>query len=145
MATPPEECNHTYLSQSIYGSLPPLYFSPSSPMTPHTLSILGNAYAYMTRHFHPRSPFEEREVKILREELEAGMSKDRREQMQYYVVQIQDLRKRKATEVYLARYPGFVMYGDGRLDYGLAEMDVKDDGHGESVMQNLKKKLGGWW
>lgn len=145
MATPPEECNHTYLSQTIYGSLPPLYFSPSSPLTIHTLNLLENAYFYLKAHCHPRSPFEGREILLLRAELEAGMSKDRREQMQYYVVQIQDLRKRKATELYLARYPGFIMYGDGRLDYGLAEMDVKDDGHGESMMQNLKKRLGRWW
>lgn len=35
-----------------------------------------------------------------------------------YVWGIRDPWKKAATELYLARYPGFVMRGDGRLDYG---------------------------
>jgi len=38
--------------------------------------------------------------------------------MQNFVNGIEDLGKRKAAEVYLARYPGFMFDGDGRLDYG---------------------------
>lgn len=72
------------------------------------------------------------------------MSRDRREQTQYYVLQIQDLKKRKAMEVYLARYPGFVMDGGGRLDYGLVDVDAdKEDGEGDVIMKRLKEKLVG--
>lgn len=144
MAALPPTCNHIYLSQTIHGNVPPLYFSIIHPPTVSTVERLQSAYIYLKAHDHPRSPFEARDIQALRQELEAGMSRDRREQLQYYVLQIQDTRKRKATEVYLARYPGFVMYGDGKLDFGLAETDVgivESDG----IMERLKQKLKGWW
>lgn len=38
--------------------------------------------------------------------------------MEIYVAGIQGPWKKACTELYLARYPGFVMRGDGKLDYG---------------------------
>lgn len=134
--TPP--CNHTFMTQNIHRELPPLYFSTAT-LTSRTLTILGDAYRYLKAHCRTRSPFEAREIQILRQELEEGMSRDRREQTQYYVLQIQDMRKRKAMELYLARYSGFVMYGDGRLDYGLAV--IGDGDHSVGVLESLKDNL----
>jgi hypothetical protein len=47
--------------------------------------------------------------------------------LELYVSGIRDPWKRAAAELYLARYPGFVMRGDGKLDYGTRgrEMHVK--------------------
>ena len=46
------------------------------------------------------------------------MTRARRLQIEVYVAGIRDPWKKAATELYLARYPGFVMRGDGRLDFG---------------------------
>ena len=46
------------------------------------------------------------------------MSRARRQQVEIYVAGIRDPWKKSCAEFYLARYPGFVMRGDGRLDYG---------------------------
>jgi hypothetical protein len=49
------------------------------------------------------------------------MTRERREQVEIYVAGLRDPWKRACAELYLARYPGFVMGGDGRLDYGTRE------------------------
>ena len=69
----------------------------------------------------PRSPFVARDVNALRKELEGGMSRDRREQMRLFVAELKDKRQRRAAEVYLARYPGFVLDDEGKLDYGIGD------------------------
>ena len=51
------------------------------------------------------------------------MTRARREQVEVYVAGIRDPWKKACTELYLARYPGFVMRGDGRLDYGTRGRD----------------------
>lgn len=47
--------------------------------------------------------------------------------MEIYVAEIHDPWKKACAELYLARYPGFVMRGDGRLDFGTRgrEREVK--------------------
>jgi hypothetical protein len=120
----PAPCNHTYISQNFYGKLPPLYFSPTS-VTSQSQTLLERAYHYLKAHCHTRSPFEAREVQILRQELEVGMSRDRREHTQYYVLQIQDLRKRKAMEVYWRGIRGLLCMGMGGWIMGWRMMVVR--------------------
>lgn len=56
------------------------------------------------------------------------MSRERREQVMLYVMSITDVRKRAVAELYLARYPGFFLYGEGGMDFGLEERAVNDNG-----------------
>lgn len=56
------------------------------------------------------------------------MTRRRREQVEMYVRGIRDPWKKAASELYLARYPGLVMRGDGRLDYGTRGKDGDDRG-----------------
>lgn len=46
--------------------------------------------------------------------------------MQLYVVEMEDGRKRAATELYLARYKGFAMGPDGRLRFGVEMEGFKE-------------------
>ena len=70
-----------------------------------------------------------RDITALRDELEDGMPKDRRERMRLFVMGLKEERQRRAAEVYLARYPGFVLDGEGNLDYGAGDLivSVEDD------------------
>ena len=84
----------------------------------------------MHSHLGPkrlRSPFLARDIALLQQELETGMSRARRQQVEMYVSDIHDPLKKACAELYLARYPGFVMRGDGRLDFGTRgrEREVK--------------------
>jgi hypothetical protein len=74
-----------------------------------------------------RSPFIGRDVNALRKELEGGMSRDRREQMRLFVADLKDKRQRLAAEVYWARYPEFVLEGEGKLDYGIGDRFIAAD------------------
>ncbi len=65
---------------------------------------------------------------MLRKELERGMDRDRREQMRCFVTGLKDEEQRRAAEMYLARYPGFVLDGEGKLDYGVGDRFVVEDG-----------------
>lgn len=56
------------------------------------------------------------------------MSRERREQAMVYVMSITDARKRAVAELYLARYPGFFLYGEGGMDFGLEKMVVSENG-----------------
>jgi hypothetical protein len=76
----------------------------------------------------PRLPYIGRDVDALRKELEGGMSRDRRKRMRRFVKRLQDKRQRRAAELYLARYPGFVLDVEGKLDYGVGtRMAVEKD------------------
>lgn len=65
--------------------------------------------------------------------------------MQFYVLGIEDRRKRAATELYLARYKGFEIGGDGRLGFGLEQrggFDVASGGNrsgGTTEMTELER------
>ena len=61
----------------------------------------------------PRMPYIGRDVDALRKELEGGMSRDRRKLMRRFVRRMKDKRERRAAELYLARYPGFVLDVEG--------------------------------
>jgi hypothetical protein len=49
------------------------------------------------------------------------MSRERRLKVQNYVLGIKDQKKKAATELYLARYAGFKIQGDGRLEFGIED------------------------
>jgi hypothetical protein len=85
----------------------------------------------------PRSEGLSRDINALRNELEEGMSRDRRKQMLLFVIELNDENQRRAAEVYLARYPGFVLDGDGKLDYGVGDRFV-------TVETRIDAKKG-WW
>jgi hypothetical protein len=65
----------------------------------------------------PHSEDLSRDINTLRNEIQGGMSRDRREQMLLFVTELNDKNQRRAAEVFLARYPGIVLDGDGKLDY----------------------------
>lgn len=52
------------------------------------------------------------------------MSRDRREQMRCFVMGLKDERQRRAAEVYLAKYAGFVLDWEGKLDFGVGDRFV---------------------
>jgi hypothetical protein len=137
-------CNHAYLQQAQYGALPPLYFSPisaySSPNTtqPTAPEILRKStYAHLLLALHDlgperaRSPFLAHELTLLRQELEYGMSKERRERMMFYLLGIENQRVRVATEFFLAKFPGFMLDERGRLDCRLHE-EAEEEGQREN-------------
>jgi hypothetical protein len=66
-----------------------------------------------------RSPFLAGDIELLQHELENGMTRARRQQVELYVAAIHDPWKKACTELYLALYLRFVMRGDGKLDYGM--------------------------
>jgi hypothetical protein len=119
-------CEHTYLRQSKYPFIPPLYIEtklrgPKTSSLPfQTMSYLQQSLEFLG-YMKPRSAFIGRDINTLRTELDGGMSRDKREQMQIFVAGLEDKRQRRAAEVYLARYPGFVLDGEGKLDYGVGD------------------------
>ncbi|XMA19280.1 hypothetical protein WAI453_012071 [Rhynchosporium graminicola] len=132
----PPTCAHRFHTQTHLSPLPPLYFTPppspssssSSPsssnpptiLPPSTITALTQALTTLgTPHTH--TPFINKDILALRKELEEGMSSERRQVMQFYVLGIKDVGKRRAAELYLARYRGFVMGVDGRLGFRLRE------------------------
>jgi hypothetical protein len=145
MASQKPTCNHAYLQQARYGALPPLYFSPIStysstkPTAPEILR--KSTYAQLLLALHDlgperaRSPFLAHELTLLRQELEHGMSKERRERMMFYLLGIENQRVRAATELYLAKFPGFMLDERGRLDCRL---------HEEAVEEEQGEKWKGW-
>lgn len=70
------------------------------------------------------SPLVGHEVFLLREELEHGMSKERRVEMQLWVRGLSP-QKRAVAELYLARYPGFFLDGEGWMSYGSHQADIE--------------------
>jgi hypothetical protein len=119
------ECNHSILRQTQVANLPPLYIA--GRVSPYLTRQLQHAHVSLGQtHFQPRIVIQN--VKKLQRELALGMSKERRQQVQDFVLSIRDPWKRATIELYLARYPGFLLGRDGRLDYGLSEGDEKIEG-----------------
>jgi len=56
------------------------------------------------------------------------MSKERRERMMFYLLRIENQRVRFATELYLAKFPGFMLDERGRLDCRLHEVVEEEQG-----------------
>ncbi|KAF4629115.1 hypothetical protein G7Y89_g9035 [Cudoniella acicularis] len=123
MSGPPQPCDHSFEPQLRYGTLPPLYFAPngsiSLPLS--TLKRLEQSYRDMGNPQY-RSPFVMITVNSMKKELDGGMTRERREVLKNWVEEMRT-RERTVVEVFLARYKGFKMGGDGRLDYGLGEED----------------------
>jgi hypothetical protein len=44
--------------------------------------------------------------------------------MRFFVMGLKDEKMRRAAEIYLARYSGFVLGGEGKLDYGAGDRFV---------------------
>ncbi|KAK0105531.1 hypothetical protein ONS95_004109 [Cadophora gregata] len=133
-----QPCQHTFLPQSHIAPLPPLYLTPTATFTirPSTLTKLTRALTSLgTPHTH--SPFLNHDIVKLRKELEAGMSRERRQAMQFYILGIRGPRKRAAAEVYLARYKGFVFGVDGRLGFG-----TEEGAYGESDGERVEYRVG---
>lgn len=72
------------------------------------------------------------DIKILQEELERGMSKEKRLAIQEYVFSVEDPGRRAMLELWLARFPGFMLRTDRLVDFGEADKGRKD------------VSLGGW-
>ena len=47
------------------------------------------------------------------------MSKERRKVLRQHVFSMRSEREKRVAELYLARFPGFMLDEDGRLDYGI--------------------------
>jgi hypothetical protein len=137
--TPSPKCAHVYLRQSTYPSLPPLYIA-AKLRGPRTSSLPLQRIAYLQCSYEflgsmkPRLPYIGRDVDALRKELEGGMSRDSRKLMRRFVRRLKDKRQRRAPELYLARYPGFVLDVEGKLDYGVGT---------RMVVEKDKPKFGG--
>ncbi|KAK6579469.1 hypothetical protein PZA11_008064 [Diplocarpon coronariae] len=116
--TLPPPCEHIYHRQALISPLPPIYISPNTSLRPSTLARLSRSLDDLGAR-RARTPFLGRDVAQLRGELEQGMSSERRKIVYFYVLSLQDARKRAATELWLSRYKGFSMGGNGRLDFGL--------------------------
>ncbi|KAG4431670.1 hypothetical protein IFR05_012853 [Cadophora sp. M221] len=120
-------CTHIFHAQTHHPPLPPLYISSSPSPTSQTPSLHPSTIEKLERSLtdlgtlHTHTPFLNRDIVKLRKELESGMSRERRQVMQFYILGIADKRKRAAAELYLARYKGFVFGADGRLGFGLEE------------------------
>ncbi|KAH7390426.1 hypothetical protein BKA64DRAFT_710977 [Cadophora sp. MPI-SDFR-AT-0126] len=117
-------CIHIFHTQTQHSSLPPLYITPShqqpTTLRPSTLTKLTRALTTLgTPQSH--TPFLNHDIVKLRRELESGMSRERRQAMQFYILGVRDPGKRAAAELYLARYKGFVVGVDGRLGFGIEE------------------------
>jgi hypothetical protein len=52
-------------------------------------------------------------------ELTHGMSKEHRKVLRQHVFTLRSEREKRVAELYLARFPGFLLDEDGRLDYGI--------------------------
>ncbi|KAL2062538.1 hypothetical protein VTL71DRAFT_6804 [Oculimacula yallundae] len=115
-------CKHIFHAQTDLSPLPPLYIAAPTfqnpSIQPSTITKLTRALADLgTPHTH--TPFVNKDIVTLRKELEGGMTRERRQVMQFYILRISDTRKRAAAEFYLARYKGFTLGVDGRLGFGL--------------------------
>ncbi|KAG9231358.1 hypothetical protein BJ875DRAFT_122856 [Amylocarpus encephaloides] len=118
----PRMCKHIFLSQVQYGGLPGLYFTPLAQQ-----GLMKNAFLQLGRALldmgvpKVQPSHVAREVGGLRRELSGGMSRDRKELMRQHVLGLRTERERRVAELYLARYPGFVLDENGKLDYGLRD------------------------
>jgi hypothetical protein len=139
-------CEHIYLRQTILApTLPPLYVANPTPPPPIHFSVSSFAapnpgpispfLIAQLKRVHDRlgpkkirSPFLARDIARLQWELGGGMTRARRQQVEVYVAGIRDPWRKACAELYLARYPGFVMRGDGRLDYGTRGRDEEIGG-----------------
>ena len=119
MESQKQTCNHTYVQQAQYGALPPLDFSPISayscaiPTEPATPEFLRKStYTRLLLALQDlgqervRSPFLAYKIHLPRQEIEYGMSRKRRERMVFYLLGIENLRMRAATELFLAKFSG---------------------------------------
>ncbi|KAH9218187.1 hypothetical protein DL95DRAFT_294087 [Leptodontidium sp. 2 PMI_412] len=134
-------CNHIFHAQTHNPPLPPLYITSSPSPTSQTPSLRPSTIGKLARSLtdlgtpHTHTPFLNGDIVKLRKELESGMSRERRQLMQFYILSIADKRKRAAAELYLARYKGFVLGADGRLGFGLEE-GIGVSGEDESAGSN---------
>ncbi|KAH7311812.1 hypothetical protein BKA65DRAFT_517616 [Rhexocercosporidium sp. MPI-PUGE-AT-0058] len=120
-------CDHIFHAQTHHPPLPPLYICSSPSLTSQIHSLRPSTIGKLVRSItelgtpHNHTPFLNRDIVKLRKELERGMSRERRQMMQFYILSIADRSKRAAAELYLARYKGFVLGPDGSLGFGLEE------------------------
>ena len=93
---------------------------PSASKGLPRLTLLRLERAQLEMGIHkPRAWHQANAVNDFREELSKGMTKERKELLRRHVLSLRSERERMVAELYLARYPGFMLDELGRLDYGL--------------------------
>ncbi|CAD6443931.1 18ecb2d5-d818-4e3e-9bef-4d06e8e36858 [Sclerotinia trifoliorum] len=116
-------CIHVWFQQRQIGNLPPLYLSsrPSESRLKH----MERHWNKVTQQYRDMSDADTLDVIMLQEELERGMSKEKRMAVQEYVFSVEDPERRAMLEIWLARFPGFMLRTDRLVDFGVADMRRK--------------------
>lgn len=117
-------CAHVWFQQTQIGNLPPLYLS-SAP-SESKLKHMEHHWSQIIQQYRNMHETEVMDIKILQEELERGMSKEKRLAIQEYVFSVVDPGRRAMLELWLARFPGFMLRTDRLVDFGVADTGRKD-------------------
>jgi hypothetical protein len=122
------------------------YKHTTKSLSPCTRDCLTRRLEAIHKTLGPRKPgsaVQATEISRLRRELEGGMCRERRRLVEGYVRGIADPWKRAATEVYLAQYAGFVIRGDGYLDFGTGGWEMENEKKREG--NGGRKRVWGDW
>ncbi|KAJ8069276.1 hypothetical protein OCU04_002937 [Sclerotinia nivalis] len=116
-------CAHVWFQQRQIGKLPPLYLSsrPSGPKLKH----MEHHWNKVIQQYRDMPDADALDIIMLQEELEKGMSKEKRMAVQEYVFNVEDPERRAMLEVWLARFPGFMLRTDRLVDFGVADTRKK--------------------
>ncbi|TGO58229.1 hypothetical protein BCON_0057g00150 [Botryotinia convoluta] len=116
-------CAHVWFRQSQIGKLPPLYLSsrPSESKLKH----MEHHWDQVIQQYHDMPDEKALDIIMLQEELEKGMSKEKRMAVQEYVFNVEDPERRAMLEVWLARFPGFMLRTDRLVNFGVADTRKK--------------------
>ncbi|KAF7865217.1 hypothetical protein EAF04_006194 [Stromatinia cepivora] len=116
-------CAHVWLQQRQIGNLPPLYLSsrPSESKLKH----MEHHWNKVIQQYRNMPDAEALDIIMLQEELEKGMSKEKRMAVQEYVFNVEDPERRAMLELWLARFPGFMLRTDRLVDFGVADTRQK--------------------
>ncbi|APA11170.1 predicted protein [Sclerotinia sclerotiorum 1980 UF-70] len=116
-------CAHVWFQQRQIGKLPPLYLS-SSP-SESKLKHMEHHWIKVIQQYQYMPEADVLNITMLQEELERGISKEKRIAVQEYVFNVEDPERRAMLEVWLARFPGFMLRTDRLVDFGVADRRQK--------------------
>lgn len=130
-------CAHAWFRQSQIGKLPPLYLSspPSEPRLKH----IEHHWNQVIQQYQDMQDTEVLDIIMLQEELERGLSKDKRREIQEYVFSVEDPERRAMLEIWLARFPGFMLRTDRLVEFGVTDRRKK-----AATSSGWKSWLGEW-
>ncbi|KAM0184209.1 hypothetical protein ACHAPC_006150 [Botrytis cinerea] len=116
-------CAHVWFQQTQVGKLPPLYLSsrPSESKLKH----MEHHWYQIIQQYRDMPGEKALDIIMLQEELEKGMSREKRIAVQEYVFNVEDPERRAMLEVWLARFPGFMLRTDRLVDFGVADTRKK--------------------